>query len=278
MYNCNVLKILTCNPGKFRSFSQAITYQKRIPPIVKVKKWKQNDVIKYLRSIKNELDLKDKYIDIIEEQEIVGPELLKLTEKQLETLGMSFGPAMRIVDHAQKLKTVEIEDNDTNLQRCLDCIKIMIDNMGPLVGRKEAIHSRYIDIILQNSLHIAKQITEKQISLDPEFDIIDVEVSGDIDYAFRMSTGKINSVSEELVCITEGKRFIEDIGIIQNIVQLESAFCSNKKQKNGDTGENFKDYYDYLYAIFTAAMYYTPKGIYLSESYLINSDEIGFAQ
>ncbi|CAG8786115.1 7011_t:CDS:2, partial [Gigaspora margarita] len=249
------------------SFSQAITYQKRIPPIVKVKKWKRNDVIKYLRSIKNELDLKDKYIDIIEEQEIAGPELLKLTEKQLETLGMPFGPAMRIVDHAQKLstqlkpfssytskddkkyilskygvtelhkmpcfnpETVEIEDNDTNLQRCLDCIKIMIDNMGPLVGRKEAIHSRYIDIILQNSLHIAKQITEKQISLDPEFDIIDVEVSGDIDYAFRMSTGKINSVSEELVCITEGKRFIEDIGIIQNIVQLESAFYSNKKQK-----------------------------------------------
>ncbi|RIB09719.1 hypothetical protein C2G38_2044084 [Gigaspora rosea] len=101
----------------------------------------------------------------------------------------------------------------------------------------------------RTSLHIAKQITEKQISLDPEFEIIGAEASGDVDFAFRMS--KINSVSEELVCITEAKRFIEDIGIIQNIVQLESAFYSNKKQKNGDIGENFKDYYDYLYGIIT---------------------------
>ncbi|CAG8698326.1 99_t:CDS:2, partial [Gigaspora rosea] len=123
------------------------------------------------------------------------------------------------------------------------------------------------------SLHIAKQITEKQISLDPEFEIIGAEASGDVDFAFRMS--KINSVSEELVCITEAKRFIEDIGIIQNIVQLESAFYSNKKQKNGDIGENFKDYYDYLYGIITTAdvwhfIMYTPKGIYLSEKYLID--------
>ncbi|CAG8816601.1 17864_t:CDS:1, partial [Dentiscutata erythropus] len=47
--------------------------------------------------------LKDKYIDIIEEQDILGPELLKLTGKKLETLGMPVGPAMRIVDHMQKL-------------------------------------------------------------------------------------------------------------------------------------------------------------------------------
>ncbi|CAG8500255.1 14727_t:CDS:2 [Cetraspora pellucida] len=172
---------------------------------------------------------------------------------------------MRIVDHTQKLSTqlkpfssytskddmkyvlskygitdlykmpcfkpemVEIEDDDINLQRCLDYIKIMIDNMGPLIGRKEAVHSRYIDIILQNSLHIAKQITKKQISLDPEFEIIGIEASCDADYAFRMS--KTNSGSEELVCITEAKRFTEEIGIVQNIVQLESAFYSNKKTK-----------------------------------------------
>ncbi|RIB03925.1 hypothetical protein C2G38_728512 [Gigaspora rosea] len=168
---------------------------------------------------------------------------------------------------------VEIKNNDINLQRCLDSIKIMIDNMGDLIGRNEAVHSRYIDTILQNSLHIAKQITKKQISLEPEFEIIGVEASDDVDYAFRM--GKINSDSEEFVCITEAKRFTEEIGIIQNIVQLGSAFYSNKKQKNKDTDENFKDYYDYLYGIFTTAnewyfIMYTPKKIYLSEKYLID--------
>ncbi|CAG8523220.1 8616_t:CDS:2, partial [Dentiscutata erythropus] len=114
---------------------------------------------------------------------------------------------------------------------------------------------------------IAKQITEKQISLDSEFEIIGVEASGDVDYAFRMS--KINSSSEELVCITEAKRFTEEIGIIQNIVQLESAFYSNKKQKNEDIYENFKDYYDYLYASEWYFIMYALKKIYLSERYLI---------
>ncbi|CAG8836080.1 36990_t:CDS:2, partial [Racocetra persica] len=163
---------------------------------------KQNNVIKYLQSIKNELDLKDKYIDIIEEQDISGPELFKLTKKKLEMLGIPVGPTMRIVDYIQKLSiqlklfSSYISKDDMKYvlskYRITDLYKISCFKPG----YNEAVHSRYIDIILQNSLHIAKQITKKQISLEPEFEIIDVEASGDVNYTFRMS--KINSDSEEL--------------------------------------------------------------------------------
>ncbi|CAG8473709.1 5730_t:CDS:2 [Gigaspora rosea] len=208
------------------SFSQAI----KIPSVVKVKKWKQSDVIKYLQSKKNDLDLKDEYINIIGKQDISGPEFLKLTKEELKMVGMPIGPAIRIVDHTQKLssqlksfsKTVEIEKYDFYLQRCLDYIKGNLKNMGPLVGRKEAVYSRYIEIILQHSLCIANEITEKHVFLEPECEIIGVEASGDVDYTFRLS--KISSGPEEVVCITKAKRNTEEIGIVQNIVQLESAF------------------------------------------------------
>lgn len=145
-----------------------------------------------------------------------------------------------------KPEMVKIEDNNINFQRCLDTIKSRIDNLGPLIAHKEVVHSKYVDLILQESLQIAKQLTKKPIRLYPELEIIGIEASGDVDYAFRLS--KMMSNLKELVCITETKRDKEDIGIIQNIVQLESAFHSNKRQK-GDSYE--EDYYDYIYSIMT---------------------------
>ncbi|CAG8510902.1 5845_t:CDS:2, partial [Dentiscutata heterogama] len=111
-------------------------------------------------------------------------------------------------------------------------IKIRIDNMDPLIGCKEAVHSRYIDIIFQDSTYCQSNYQETEAITEER-----------IDCAFRMS--KINSDSEELI---------------------------------GNTDENFKDYYDYLYGIFTIAnewyfIMYTTKKIYLSERYLI---EINF--
>ncbi|CAG8751412.1 17009_t:CDS:2, partial [Gigaspora margarita] len=295
------------NPWKFtlRSFSQTTTNRKILPSVKKVKEWKQVDVLKYLQSIKDELDLSDKYIDIIKEQEISGPELLKLTEEKLEDFGIPYGPAMRIVDFTQKFgrklrafsdfktkddqksvlnkygvaeiydlppfkpEMVKIEDNNINFQRCLDTIKSRIDNMGPLIAHKEVVHSKYVDLILQESLQIAKQLTKKPIRLYPELEIIGIEASGDVDYAFRLS--KMMSNLKELVCITETKRDKEDIGIIQNIVQLESAFHSNKRQK----GNSYKeDYYDYIYGIMTTAkewvfIMYTPENVHVSKIYVI---------
>lgn len=105
--NMYKLKVLTYNPYKFafRSFFQKITNRIVLPSVVKVKKWNQDDVIQYLQSVKGELGLKDKSIDIIKEQAVSGPELLELTGEKLERWGMPGGPAMRI---AKAQYTIEI--------------------------------------------------------------------------------------------------------------------------------------------------------------------------
>ncbi|RHZ79608.1 hypothetical protein Glove_143g63 [Diversispora epigaea] len=271
----------------FRSFSQKVTKKLVLPSVAKVKQWNQDDVIKYLQSVKNELDLKNKSISIIEEQEISGSDLLVLTKEELQKMGMALGPARRIVELVQKffkqLKTFSDYKTKTDEKYVLskygvtdiyklprfkpDTIKCRIDNMGDLIGRKEAVHSRYTDIILQESLQIVKQIIKKPILFNPEFEIIGVEVDGNIDYAIKMSN--INNNKEDLVCITETKRIYESIGIIQNIIQLESTFHTNKKRK---VDRDIEGYYDYIYGIITTAekwyfLIYVPKKIYLAESY-----------
>ncbi|RHZ57821.1 hypothetical protein Glove_383g6 [Diversispora epigaea] len=53
------------------------------------------------------------------------------------------------------------------------------------------------------------------------------------------------------MCIAEGKPRNVEIGYLQNIMQLESAYHTNKKKRTAD--EAFKDEYDYLYEIVSTA-------------------------
>ncbi|CAG8643692.1 8243_t:CDS:2, partial [Cetraspora pellucida] len=123
-----------------------------------------------------------------------GPKLLKLTEERLENLRILFEPVMRIVDFTPKIsKKLSMFSDFTT--KCLNDIKSRMDNIDPLRGYKEK--------------------------------IISIKASDEVNYAFRIS--KIMSSLKELVCIIETKRDKKDIGIIQNIMQLESIFYSNKK-------------------------------------------------
>ena len=53
------------------------------------------------------------------------------------------------------LEMTEFERNE-HFQMCIKGIKNRIGNMGPLLGHKEIAHSKYIDIILLESLQITK--------------------------------------------------------------------------------------------------------------------------
>ena len=66
------------------------------------------------------------------------------------------------------------------------------------------------------------------------------------------------------MCITETKKETVDLGIIQNIMQLKSAFCSNKKQ---ETGRDSEDYYDYIYGMVTIGEIY--QGIIIHNKHLL---------
>ncbi|CAG8499607.1 3171_t:CDS:2, partial [Dentiscutata heterogama] len=212
--------------------------------------------------------LRDKYINIIKKQEILDYKLFKLTKEKLKNLGILFGSAIRIINFIQKfskkLKAFLDFTIKTDIRyilnkyritefiacyfsnQCLDNIKSMMNNMDSLRDYKKVVYSKYVNLILQESLQIAKQIIKKQIRLYSELEIISIEASDKVDYAFRIS--KIMSNLKELVCITETKKDKEDIKIIQTIVQLESTFYLNKIQK---VNNYFDNYYNYIYDIIT---------------------------
>ncbi|PKY27410.1 hypothetical protein RhiirB3_443114 [Rhizophagus irregularis] len=59
--------------------------------------------------------------------------------------------------------------------------------IGSAKSSNEAVRYSYIEAILLSAIYIVKDITRQRISLEPQFEVIDV-------------------LNEELVCITEGKQ------------------------------------------------------------------------
>ena len=95
-------------------------------------------------------------------------------------------------------------------------------------------------------MYIVKDITRKRISLEPQFEVVGEEATGRVDYAIKKI---IDSLNEELICITEGKQNQEVLGIMQNIMQLKSSYHTNKRKRKAS--EAFDDDFDYLYGIVT---------------------------
>jgi len=73
------------------------------PSVEEIKKWKRADVIKFLQEKKEELDIDDKHIEVIKDQEVAGSDFLLLSEEKLRSIGMSLGPATRIAELAKEI-------------------------------------------------------------------------------------------------------------------------------------------------------------------------------
>ena len=119
---------------------------------------------------------------------------------------------------------VEIDDEDEELEQCITEIKRRMGIIGSATGRNEAVRCEYISPILYASIYIAKRITEKGITMDPQFEVVGDEASGRVDYAIKKI---IDVVNEELIVITEGKQKDLVAGFMQNIMQLESSHHTN---------------------------------------------------
>jgi hypothetical protein len=101
----------------------------------------------------------------------------------------------------------------------------------------------YISTILRASLYIVKRITDKELTLSPQLEVVGEESTDQVDYAIK--------TLEELICITEGKLHQVSVGFAQNLVQCESALQVNKKKRKADTA--FGEDIEYIYGIITAA-------------------------
>ncbi|PKC63458.1 hypothetical protein RhiirA1_463717 [Rhizophagus irregularis] len=229
-----------------------------------------------------DLELDDDDLEIIRKEKVNGRDFLKLTEEKLERHGMKMGPASRLADFAKECKerkkrsfssyktlkdlkevlakygidgngigairqfppkTYTLEDNDEELIQCIKEIKRRLGNMGTLLAdSNEAMRCEYISAILHASLYIVKRITEKEITLAPQLEVVSEENTGRVDYAVK--------ALEELICITEGRLYQVVMGFAQNLVQCKSALQVNKKRK-ADTA--FGEDFDYIYGIVTTA-------------------------
>lgn len=113
--------------------------------------------------------------------------------------------------------------------------------MGSVVAdSNEAMRCEYILVILHASLHIVKRITNQNLFLELQFEVIGEESTGHVDYAIK--------ALEELICITEGKSYQVNIGFAQNLIQCESALQVNKRKR-----KTLEDNFDYIYGIVTTA-------------------------
>ncbi|CAG8675318.1 11082_t:CDS:1, partial [Paraglomus brasilianum] len=64
-----------------------------VPSVEEVSRWKRAQVLTFLRSKKDELDLDDEDIDIVQNNKVAGLAFLELTADKLMQDGLKRGPA-----------------------------------------------------------------------------------------------------------------------------------------------------------------------------------------
>ena len=75
----------------------------------------------------------------------------------------------------------------------------------------------------------------------------DDEATGRVDYTINKIEEVLDTKYEELICITEGKQSELAKGYMQNIMQLDRSYHTNKRKRTAS--EAFDDKFDYLYGI-----------------------------
>ncbi|RGB38115.1 hypothetical protein C1646_15429 [Rhizophagus diaphanus] len=112
--------------------------------------------------------------------------------------------------------TSKLEDEDEELRQCLKEMKRRLGNMEALlVDSNESMRCENISAILYALLYIVKRITNKELILAPQLEVVGEESTGQVDHA--------NKALEELICITERMLHQAVMGFSRNLVQCESA-------------------------------------------------------
>ncbi|CAG8622762.1 1836_t:CDS:2 [Ambispora leptoticha] len=179
-----------------------------------------------------DLQLDDDDYAILRNEKITGRGFFKLTEQKFRDASFKVGPATNLADFAKEVKekklkayssyktfypvTEKLEENDEDLQYCIDDIKYRMVDIGSATGSNEALRCEYISTILHSCLYIAGRTTKDTIVLKPQLEIAGDEASGRVDYAIK----KIKKVAkyEELICITEGSSFDNEFDYLYGIV------------------------------------------------------------
>jgi hypothetical protein len=187
-----------------------------------IKKYKSKELIDFLCK-EEDLELEEEDLEIIRKQRVNGRDFFKITKEELERHGMKLGPATRLVDFAKeckdkKLKAFssylslsevlaeygldsddidsiplfepqihEIQDDNKVFKRCMEEILGRLRSYGTLQPDSlEAMRNEYVVALLHASIHIVMDITDKELSMRPQYGIVGEESRGRVDYAIKV--------------------------------------------------------------------------------------------
>ena len=85
------------------------------------------------------------------------------------------------------LQTHEIQESDKHFEHCVENILFRMKHYGSLVvDSLESMRNEYVSTILHTALHIAGDVTNKEFTMRPEYEIIGEESCGRVDYAIKV--------------------------------------------------------------------------------------------
>ena len=189
-----------------------------------IKKYDTSKLIEFLKG--RDLGLSETAFKILEEKEINGLNFLDMTKQDFQEYGMKGGPAMTLVKFAKECKdkklrsfssyktkkdlrellakygidgngmdniklfemqTHTIQENDEHYKQCMREIIVRLKNYGTLVvDSLEAMRNDYVVSILHTAINIARDATDKDLSMRPQCEIIGDVSSGRVDYAIKV--------------------------------------------------------------------------------------------
>ncbi len=163
-----------------------------------IENWDTEYLILHLREQKLDLDNDD--FGILRNEKITGQTFLGLTKEELQGIGFSSYKSLKEVlakydiDSSGtdtiplfSLQTHEIQYSNKHFEHCIDNILFRMKHYGSLVvDSLESMRNEYVSTILHTALHIAGDVTNKEFSMRPEYEIIGDECSGRVDYAIKV--------------------------------------------------------------------------------------------
>jgi hypothetical protein len=187
-----------------------------------VENWDTETLVDFLKE--QNLKLEKKHFDILREEEINGLSFLDLTREDFERYGFKGGPATLLAKEAKTLKekpkrafssykslsevlkkygidsngidiiplfslqTFEIQDTNKHFEHCVENILFRMKHYGSLVvDSLESMRNEYVSTILHTALHIAGDITNKELTMRPEYKIIGEESCERVNYAIKVT-------------------------------------------------------------------------------------------
>jgi hypothetical protein len=212
----------TSTPYTPASTSTSVAGNETVSLAGEIKKYKSAELIEFLRK-EEDLGLDDDDLEIIRNEKVTGRAFLDMTEQKFRDCGLKIGPAVTLAKFAKDCKdkklrsfssylslsevlaeygydsdgidsiplfsppTYEIQDDNKILKRCMEEILGRLRSYGTLQPDSlEAMRNEYVVALLHASIHIVMEITDKELSMRPQYGIVGEESRGRVDYAIKV--------------------------------------------------------------------------------------------